>query len=630
MSDSFTPGTLVSTLLLSGRKGLRSNPHKAAKREGAPPIKPVQTTEEAPKQDESTCQQESAKQNEDEAAMSPDISEKETPVTANDSQKHAESENIGARSASILGGLVGRPQKKLRARGSVMQQRGAGDAAEKPKPPLVHGRRGPGAAVSQPKLSSCVDAPGQDPTAGLMPQEVWERAVDRVRCAVYYWEHLSGQSSWNPPPPHLGWWERLLDPTNSLEFFWNSLTHLTVWHLPIPSTPIQGEIASSHGHIAPPNVASPAAPLKPGLISMPVLPKVVLPPKRDKKDKGFAPLFDAAALEGMAAMLNGSSGEEPGSLQPIKIKVPVVVPPPPKARPPGVQTEHDILMPKASKARAAAPPNGNHHSAHTSSNPSTPKEPEQEPQQAAENGAGGMEPQQGSPHWDLDDPEQDAFQEQTGAGGKDADKPGDKAQPASEGLPEEDIVLDTADLHFDGKDMWSVLEDKVEDKVEDPVDDEEFRVEDMWSVLEDKVEPEDKEEDRMDDEEFREEHKEEDPVDAAEFRDEQLVEEEALASEQQDWKSDEEEKLAEEPDGCGEEDGFSQERPADEKPRDSSHIEADDVQLFNEDIEDGAEKEELKSEDHTRPWSNWTVRGSVAKRRNHEAPWERTSKFRSS
>jgi len=498
MSDSFTPGTLVSTLLLSGRKGLRSNPHKAAKREAPPkkPVKEAEAAEEAPKPDEPTCQQESVKHSEEEAAKTAaNGSEKEAPMTANGSQKQAGSSTLlgdsaGTRGASILGGLAARPQKKLRARGSVMQQRGAGEAPEKPKPPQVLGRRGPAAAVSQPVLSSSAEAPRQDVAASLMPQEVWERVVDQVRSAVYYWEHLRGQSSWNPPPPQLGWWERLLDPTNSLEFFWNSLTRLTVWHLPIPSTPIQGE-RGGHGHILASNQkpveASPKLAFPPGLVSplKPMLPIKIVPPppKKDKHSKG-TPLFDDAALASMAAMLHGSNAEEPGTLSPVK--TPVVVPPPPKARPPGLLTEPVGMMPVASKARSgAAPPTGTGHSAHTSSSTSPPKEPEQEPEQVAETGACSLDSQEGSPHWDLEDLgaslEQPAGEgdshEPPDTNGNDADNQHDDAKPASEGFLEEDIVIDTADLDFDGKDMWSVLEDKVGVK-EDSVDGDEFRVDD--------------------------------------------------------------------------------------------------------------------------------------------------------
>jgi hypothetical protein len=289
-----------------------------------------------------------------------------------------------------------------------------------------------------------------------------------------------------------------LDPTNSLEFFWNSITKLTVWHLPIPSTPIQGE-RGGHGHILASNQkpveASPKLAFPPGLVSplKPMLPiKIVPPPKRDKNNKG-APLFDDAALASMAAMLHGSNGEEPGPLSPVK--TPVVVLHPPKARPPGLQTEPVGMMPVASKARSGvAPPTSNGHAAHTSLSTSPPKEPDQEPQQVAETGACSLDPQEGSPHWDLEDLgaslEQAAGEggshDHPGTNGNDVDDHHDDAKPASEGFPEDDIVIDTADLDFDGKDMWSVLEDKVDAK-EDSTDGDEFKVDDEEFIEEQEV-----------------------------------------------------------------------------------------------------------------------------------------------
>mmetsp|Transcript_116171 Transcript_116171/g.276092 ORF Transcript_116171/g.276092 Transcript_116171/m.276092 type:complete len:246 (+) Transcript_116171:63-800(+) len=81
-------------------------------------------------------------------------------------------------------------------------------------------------------------APANKTVPGLMvaPAEVWERAVDEKRNAVYFWEHVTQKASWDPPPNHLGWWERVQDQTNRLEFFWNSATQITVWHLPLNDT----------------------------------------------------------------------------------------------------------------------------------------------------------------------------------------------------------------------------------------------------------------------------------------------------------------------------------------------------------------------------------------------------------
>eukprot|EP00930_Biecheleria_cincta_P090726 TRINITY_DN8017_c0_g2_i1.p1 TRINITY_DN8017_c0_g2~~TRINITY_DN8017_c0_g2_i1.p1 ORF type:complete len:408 (-),score=71.16 TRINITY_DN8017_c0_g2_i1:40-1263(-) len=369
-----------------------------------------------------------------------------------------DSSRMGATRAAIslaaIGGPVVRTQNKLRARGSVMQAVRAGDdAPEKPKPPQILGRRGPAAAVSQQVLSNSVELPHLDAEVNLVPEEVWERVADQVRSAVYYWEHLSGQSSWKPPPPHLGWWERLLDPTNSLEFFWNSLTQLTVWHLPIPSTPIQRE-KDSNGHIVVPIQAPPAATPMPVLPPVPPMqPRVVPPPHRPKSPS----VFDDAALKNMAAMLHSPSAEPlvPGKIAmvvPALYALPrtVIKPPPPqslKLRPLDVHPKGLGLTSVAAKCAGASTPQDSHrvlaNSACAGSSPSPPKEPEQETGQVPEAEASSVEPQEPSP-WDLlGDPGAssgeapatavEVSQEQPAIGEVDADNQRDQSKLASAG-----------------------------------------------------------------------------------------------------------------------------------------------------------------------------------------------------
>ena len=96
-----------------------------------------------------------------------------------------------------------RPRAQRRLRGSIAEKLGRGPA-QKPVPVKIDALK---ASRQKAKLHAAQAAPHM--VAPLGP--VWERAVDTRRNAIYYWEHLSGKSSWQPPPMHEGWWERLYD-----------------------------------------------------------------------------------------------------------------------------------------------------------------------------------------------------------------------------------------------------------------------------------------------------------------------------------------------------------------------------------------------------------------------------------
>ncbi|CAE8672104.1 unnamed protein product, partial [Polarella glacialis] len=152
-------------------------------------------------------------------------------------------------------GVLKSQQKLCRPRGSVLcADAGGGRSPEpEPKPSAPKGtgsrRNGPrskpfaqgrpfASSDSSPaceKLSQLLErAMGASNVSHQERPGVWERAVDKERNAVYYWDHRLQVATWSVPPPVLGWWERIWDPIQNLEFFWNSATAETLWHLPLP------------------------------------------------------------------------------------------------------------------------------------------------------------------------------------------------------------------------------------------------------------------------------------------------------------------------------------------------------------------------------------------------------------
>eukprot|EP00933_Yihiella_yeosuensis_P027528 TRINITY_DN21427_c0_g1_i1.p1 TRINITY_DN21427_c0_g1~~TRINITY_DN21427_c0_g1_i1.p1 ORF type:complete len:451 (-),score=73.50 TRINITY_DN21427_c0_g1_i1:188-1540(-) len=146
------------------------------------------------------------------------------------------------------------------------------------------------------------------------PSAVWERAVDRQRNAVYYWNHCEGRASWSPPPPSLGWWERLWSQSDSLEFFWNSVTRETLWHLPLPEGKFKSQSTQSLTSSSP-AVTAPMAKVAPS----------ASPPVGQSKVAVKEELLD-----GTEVSLGSVAGVGVG----INQRVPhALYPPPPKARP---------------------------------------------------------------------------------------------------------------------------------------------------------------------------------------------------------------------------------------------------------------------------------------------------------
>ena len=92
----------------------------------------------------------------------------------------------------------GPPQRRLR--GSIAESLGKTGPVQKPVPLKIDALK-----------ASRQKAMGQASERVVPGVAVWERAVDERRNAVYYWDHLSGKASWQPPPMHEGWWERLYD-----------------------------------------------------------------------------------------------------------------------------------------------------------------------------------------------------------------------------------------------------------------------------------------------------------------------------------------------------------------------------------------------------------------------------------